>query len=122
MQNVLPEMDDDKGTSLVFAHSEKGTSLLDSIKDVCNFKEIKVEDGTKYNTASINSPKRPKNRDVFYVDLQKLPFAKIVKKYANNSLYFRSYRCVRRSVVKALKYIVGKNGVERIKKILRKTK
>lgn len=122
VQNVLPAMDDNKGTSLVFAHSKKGSDLIDSTKNTCTFKEIKVEDGIKYNAASIESPKRPKQRLCFYVDLGKLPFDKIVKKYAGAPLYLHSYRCIRRGMVKILKCIVGKNGVERIKKAMGKTK
>lgn len=122
VQNVLPAMDDDKGTSFVIAHSEKGSDLIDSTKNTCTFKEIKVEDGIKYNAASIESPKRPKQRLCFYVDLGKLPFDKIVKKYAGAPLYLHSYRCIRRGMVKILKCIVGKNGVERIKKAMGKTK
>lgn len=122
VQNVLPAMDDNKGTSLVFAHLKKGSDLIDSTKNTCTFKEIKVEDGIKYNAASIESPKRPKQRLCFYVDLGKLPFDKIVKKYAGAPLYLHSYRCIRRGMVKILKCIVGKNGVERIKKAMGKTK
>ena len=122
VQNVLPAMDDNKGTSLVFAHSKKGSDLIDSTKNTCTFKEIKVEDGIKYNAASIESPKRPKQRLCFYVDLGELPFDKIVKKYAGAPLYLHSYRCIRRGMVKILKCIVGKNGVERIKKAMGKTK
>jgi len=118
VQNVLPEMDDDKGTSLVFTHSEKGAVLLNSIKGVCDFKEIEAADGAKYNTAIVSSPKRPKQRDIFYADLEKLQFKQIVKKYATTPLYLRYYRFTRRCAVMAVKCIIGKNGVEMVKKVM----
>ena len=35
---MLPEMDDDKGTSLIFINSETGQTLFDEIKDKMIYK------------------------------------------------------------------------------------
>ena len=116
VQNVLPEMDDDKGTSFVVTHSDKGNNLVNLLNDNCDFKAIEVVDGANFNRSIKISPKRPKQRDVFYADLEKLQFKQIVKKYATSPLYLRCYRFTRRCAVKAVKCIIGKNGVEMVKK------
>ena len=118
VQNVLPEMDDDKGTSFVVTHSDKGNNLVNLLNDNCDFKAIEVVDGANFNCSIKISPKRPKQRDVFYADLQKLQFKQIVKKYAMTPLYLRCYRFTRRCAVKAVKCIIGKNGVEMVKKVM----
>jgi len=116
VQNVLPEMDDDKGTSLVVTHSDKGNNLVNLLNDNCDFKAIEVVDGANFNRSIKISPKRPKQRDVFYADLEKLQLKQIVNKYATSPLYLRCYRFTRRCVVKAVKCVIGKNGVEMVKK------
>lgn len=38
--NVLPKMDDNKGTSILLANTEKGKELFESVKDKFTFKEV----------------------------------------------------------------------------------
>ena len=119
VQNVLPEMDDDKGTSFVVLHSDKAKKFLCRVQN-CELKEIPVSEGAKYNTAVANSPKKPKQRDVFYADLEKLQFKQIVKKYATTPLCLRGYRFVRRCAVKGVKVFIGKENAIKLKKMLGK--
>ena len=121
VQNVLPEIDDDKGTSFVIAHSDTSNKLLCKLQN-CTFTEIAVSDGAKYNTATENSPKKPKQRDYFYSDLEKLQFKTIVKKYAETPLYLRGYKFVRLCAVKGVKVLIGKENANKLKKILREVK
>ncbi len=119
VQNVLPEMDDDKGTSFVISHSDKGKKLLCELQN-CELTEIPVSDGAKFNSAAESSPKKPKQRDVFYADLEKLQFKQIVKKYATTPLCLRGYRFVRRCAVKGVKVFIGKENAIKLKKMLGK--
>lgn len=49
IQNVMPQMDDDKGTSLVIINTEHGKGLL---KDTCiDYAEVSLESARKYNSA-----------------------------------------------------------------------
>lgn len=41
--DILPEMDDDKGTSAILVHSEKGKKVFESILDNMQVKEVSVE-------------------------------------------------------------------------------
>ena len=81
IENVLPEMDDNKGTSLVIVNSIKGQELFEKIKDNIGFKKVDLEDAIKYNKSMIESAKKDKNREKFFENLDKMKFDKLVKKY-----------------------------------------
>lgn len=81
IQNILPDMDDDKGTSLMIVNSDKGKKIFDNIKSDVNYKKVNFEDAIKYNQSMIKSAKMDKNRDKFFENLDKLEFDKLVKKY-----------------------------------------
>lgn len=82
IEEICPEMNDGKGTSLVITRTKKGEMLFDSIKKSIKYKEVKYEDGVKYNDSEYKSVYRPNQRDTFYVDLNSMTFLEIEKKYA----------------------------------------
>ncbi|WP_026659653.1 Coenzyme F420 hydrogenase/dehydrogenase, beta subunit C-terminal domain [Butyrivibrio sp. AC2005] len=43
IENVMPELDDDKGTSICITHTDKGTKILDRIKDSLKMAEIELD-------------------------------------------------------------------------------
>lgn len=55
IQNVLPEMDDDKGTSIVLVHSEKGCELLEQIEQLVITKPVDIDCVIKYNPSVATS-------------------------------------------------------------------
>lgn len=65
IQNVLPEMDDDKGTSLVLIHSEKVQKLMESIQSISHTECVSEEVVTKFNSAAIQSAKMGEYRDIY---------------------------------------------------------
>lgn len=81
VNNVLPEMDDDKGTSLIFINSEKGQKIFDAIKSNLNYKPTAIDDAVKYNSAMISSVKPAKKQKQFWVDIKNKSFNKLEKKY-----------------------------------------
>lgn len=81
IQNVLPEMDDDGGTSLVIVNTEKGTKLFDRIKEKMKYKEVDYEESIKYNPALYNSAGKHKDSDKFFNELNSISFDKLVNKY-----------------------------------------
>ena len=62
IEDVFPEMDDDKGTSLVIVNSEKGQSFFDKLSGSIVFKETSVEITKMYNSAYNESAGLPKER------------------------------------------------------------
>lgn len=81
IDNVKPELNDDKGTSLVMINSEKGRKLFNEIKENIIYEEVDFEKAISYNTAMTKSVNMPENRDKFFKDLDKLNFDKLYKKY-----------------------------------------
>lgn len=82
IENVAPEMNDGRGTSLVITRTEKGQELFDSIKNELMCKEVSYKEGVKGNPSEYSSVTRPPQRDTFFEDLEKKPFEKMEKKYA----------------------------------------
>lgn len=81
IQNVLPEMDDDKGTSLVIVNTEKGKKLYEEIKEKTVYKEVDFEKSIEFNKAMYKSAEKPKLVNKFFDNLDKLEFDELVKKY-----------------------------------------
>lgn len=82
IENIDKTMDQDKGTSLVMVNSDKGQVLFDSIKDRIEWRKFTMDDARAGNPAMDNSLKTASsNRDVFFADLDSMPFEKVAKKY-----------------------------------------
>ena len=109
VQNVAPKMFDDKGTSLVLTQSPKGQKIFDEIKSDTNFAEVDCEKSLQFNPAAIRSCIKPKNRDKFMKNIDKLPFDKLVKKYERESLLNVVFRFIRR-VLGKIKRILFNSG------------
>ena len=82
IQAVAPEMNDGRGTSLVITRTEKGKELFEGVKSELKWKEVNYEEGVKGNPSEYKSVARPRQRSVFFEDLDKLPFEEMAKKYA----------------------------------------
>lgn len=59
--DIAPEMDDNRGTSLVLVHSEQGRALLDRITDRLILKSVTPEEASRQNGAMLQSA-RPNAR------------------------------------------------------------
>ena len=110
LENVAPEMNDGRGTSLVITRTEKGQELFESIKSKLKWKEVSYEEGVKGNPSEYSSVARPQQRNIFFEDLEKLPFEEMEKKYAADikvSLPRKVVRKIKRTIKKS--YGVLKN-------------
>lgn len=79
--NQYPDLDDDKGTSVVFVHSEKGKLILNQIKREIDYFEVNAEDACKENASLIKSSVPHKDRDIFLAEVNAANFEKMVNKY-----------------------------------------
>ncbi|MCX4325840.1 MAG: Coenzyme F420 hydrogenase/dehydrogenase, beta subunit C-terminal domain [Lachnospiraceae bacterium] len=82
IEDIAPKMNDDKGISLVIIRTNKGTRLFNSIKNKLEYKEVSYEEGVRNNSAEYKSVIRPKERDIFFYDMNKFEFDILQKKYA----------------------------------------
>lgn len=66
---IVPDMDDDKGLSLVIVQSEQGGLAFDRLKNKTCWREISLEDAIKCNKAMVYSFAMPNKRIVFFQEL-----------------------------------------------------
>lgn len=86
LESVCTEMDDDKGTSLVIVHSEKGSFILRELSEKMRCREVDFEEAIKPNPAMIRSAKKPKQRDVFMQKIHTEDFECLVQKCAKDRI------------------------------------
>ena len=106
IENVAPEMNDGKGTSLIITRTEKGQSLFDSVKDELRWLEVSYEDAVNGNPSEYSSVGRPELRDSFFKDLKEMSFEGMEKKYAAD-IKISYLRRVLRKVKSKIKKIGG---------------
>jgi coenzyme F420-reducing hydrogenase beta subunit len=105
IEHIYPEMDDNKGTSLVLVNSKSGEELFKRINGNCSMKAVAVEEAVKYNPRAVESriiqkKKMNKKREKLFKYLDILPFDKLLKKCFYDSIILRGYRFLRRCIGK----------------------
>ena len=64
--DIAPEMDDNKGTSVVLVHSLRGVELIDNIREDLELKQVTLEEASQQNPAMIKASKaNDKREDTF---------------------------------------------------------
>ena len=81
IENVHPEMDDDKGVSLVLVNSSKGNKLFNYIKKDITFKKTDIDKAISYNSAIYKSAEHCANENDFINNIDNMMFDELVKKY-----------------------------------------
>lgn len=61
--DVFPEMDDNKGTSLVLLHSQKGKQLFQSVSDRMEVQEVSLEQASQMNPSMLKSSVHQPDRE-----------------------------------------------------------
>lgn len=61
--DIDPEMDDNKGTSVVLIQSEKGKRLWEEIKGKIKYKQVTLEQASQYNPSMLVASKAKQNRE-----------------------------------------------------------
>lgn len=105
IQHVMPQIDDDKGTSLIVTHSPKGERLLYGLHDCAYLTQIVLESAIRYNTAAISSPICPSKRDRFLSEIQQQAPCPVLKKHTSIKWWIRGIRKARRIPGKIIRYV-----------------
>lgn len=98
IEDIAPELNDNKGTSLVITRTEKGQEFFDSIKSELIWKEVSYEDGVRCNPSEYKSITRPQERDNFYKYVNKMSFRRLSNKYIYGPLWKRTGRKIKHIV------------------------
>jgi hypothetical protein len=76
----IPELYDDKGASLVLAHTEKGFEIMDALARRAVVREVPPDALLDYNAAIVTVPTKHKRREAFYADMAAMRFDKAVSR------------------------------------------
>ena len=85
----LPEMDDDKGTSLVLVNTEKGASAFASVGDMMRLKSSDFNHAVVGNSAIVRPTTPHRNRNRFFHRVTKSDFDSLVNRMLQPSLKSR---------------------------------
>lgn len=98
IEKVMPEIDDNRGISLVFVNTPKGKAVFKKLQNDLEIWKSSITDCLQPN---LQYPtKRPEKRDQFWNDYYKHGFDYIAKKYAGHSFKGRLKRLVRKLLMK----------------------
>lgn len=98
VENVVPELDDNKGTSLVVVNSFKGKAIFEEICHKLTVKEVSLDEAIKYNSAMVKSVDKPRKREAFISRVRKKGFNAASKRYLRDSFITRLKKAVKRLI------------------------
>lgn len=110
ISNVVPDFNDDTGVSLVLLQSQKGINIFNEVKNQTEYCEVDFDKAIKCNPAYAVSAKRPTQRDTFFIDMNKVDFQALEKKYVTDSFKTKLKRFIKRSVLWRLFVKITKRG------------
>lgn len=88
IEDVCPEMDDDRGTSLVLVHSEKGGRMLEKLK--LQIRQVALEEALKGNPSAVSASPAHPNREAFLAALDTMPFEAAVKTWVRRPVTLKN--------------------------------
>lgn len=103
VEKVLPNMDDNKGTSLVIINSQAGENLFNMIKENIIYQKVDLTQAIKYNPSYNISAKKPKCREQFMDDINNMNFKNLSKKYIKKPNIFKRLIIKAKNVVRNIK-------------------
>ena len=81
IENVAPEMNDEKGISLVLVRTERGKQIFEKIRSAMIVREVDYVKAIDGNPSEYKSVKRPLERDTFFLDMNRMSFNLLASKY-----------------------------------------
>lgn len=83
---IIPEMDDDKGLSLVLTHSQKGEEIIRTLQSNACIKKLDVACAVSGNPALTTAIPIPKQCEEFHKDISNMDVIKLTRKYCKHSV------------------------------------
>ena len=107
IKNILPNLDDDKGVSLVIINSNNGKNIFEKIQNRILYHKVnlKLSDVIRYNSAITKSVDCNPKREIFFEKLESMKFDELVKKYCSDSLFIITFKKIKSITRKILNYI-----------------
>jgi len=89
VERVCPELDDDRGTSLVLVQSDRGQRALEGVSHLMESRQVPADVAVAANPSATGSAPRNPRREAFFGDLERLPFDRLVARYCTPGLVER---------------------------------
>lgn len=100
-----PDWNDDKGLSLILVQTEKGQKAFEACSDELTIHQADLDTAIQSNPCIRSSVAPGKRREAFFVDLERLPFEKMIKKYMMRpSLGQRAFNRVFNKIKRMVRY------------------
>lgn len=103
-----PELDDDKGTSLIFVNSDKGKEYFEKIKKNVIFKIVDINKAVRFNPSAFKIPVYSNKKSIFYKRYKKENFNLVISKLMRENLLkklLNYYHCIKVKI----KNVISKN-------------
>lgn len=110
IEQLHPEMDDNKGTSLVIINSEKGAEWFAAVSGRLVYQETDLNKAIRYNTAATEAVKVHPKRAGFFKRIDTEPFDKAVAICIKESLPMRIKNLMYRVRAKFVRIKSGENA------------
>ena len=104
--NQHPELDDNKGTSVVFVHSQKGREILNQVRENTEYLEVDIKDAYRENGSMVYSSAMHAEREDFLKRVTAENFEEIISQYFPEHIEKRMGRL--HSIIRKAKNAVNK--------------
>lgn len=95
VENYMPDMDDDRGTSIILVHSPKGIKMLDRVRESLNVREASLDKALPITFDSRKSVRMHPNRKKFFTGVEKGESMDVLSGYLKKSFIQRGFSFVR---------------------------
>jgi coenzyme F420-reducing hydrogenase beta subunit len=116
IQHILPEMDDDKGTSLLLLNSNSGKKMFECIKNQIVYQEVVMSHAIAYNQPAIKSALQNPKRKTFFKELDQMAFDKLVSRHCTDTAIVRAKKRVKFMVYSVLKSLGLLNALQKLRR------
>lgn len=91
VDKLMPDMFDNKGTSLILIHSEKGKALLESVRKRIVYQPVSVDEAIKHNPSVYRSAILPFKRKKFITNVNRDNFTSLYQACVNKGRFEITY-------------------------------
>ena len=103
IQHYSPHMNDNKGTSAILVHSQKGEKCINVLSPLIKTESISIEDVTFHNPSLIQSSSKPKYRRLpFYVSFYLFGFKASGRFIEKDPFVIRLFRKIKKQIKKLI--------------------
>ncbi len=87
VENVAPQLQNNRGTSLVIARTEKGRNAVNDLLSCTKYQKVDVKKAISQNSSLFCSANKPENYDLFWDSYDEMQCAKSIEKFLQRKKY-----------------------------------